>query len=283
MDINIIPVEVTKKLYRDAAAPAAKEIGGLGGDITKMLRLFMFPIQFAATWQDRLKAYLDEVRAGVPEERQVEAAPAIACKVLEELRFVDETSPLKAMYLELLKRAIDKDRQSEAHPSFPSIITQLARDEAVLLQRISTGEVQFYARENPLEIVPDSGAVSSVSCPLGFPPAPKQGETRLPRFDDIVSVTLHKSDFTFPERLGVYLSHLVSLLLIEVHFGDEFGQGSVSVEPATTDDEDGFTYISPYRIVLTPFGKLFVSACVPGTTISDQKAVPPSFWREDLP
>ena len=77
----------------------------------------------------------EKVTADVPEDRQQAAPSHIAGPALQNLVFLDEDSPLAELYLELLKRAIDKERSNEAHPAFIKIIEQLSPEEAVLLFR----------------------------------------------------------------------------------------------------------------------------------------------------
>lgn len=69
----------------------------------------------------------------MPIERQIEAAPSIAGPVLFALRFMEDDNPVTELFLNLLKRAIDRERVHEAHPAFPRIIEQLEPDEAVIL------------------------------------------------------------------------------------------------------------------------------------------------------
>ena len=49
------------------------------------------------------------------------------------LRFMEDENPLTELYLNLLARAIDKERCNEAHPAFIKIIEQMSPDEAMVL------------------------------------------------------------------------------------------------------------------------------------------------------
>lgn len=69
----------------------------------------------------------------LPEEQRVEAKPSIAGPVLRSLKWIEEGNVLADLYVELLKRAVDKDRMSEAHPAFVGIIDQLSPEEARFL------------------------------------------------------------------------------------------------------------------------------------------------------
>ena len=102
-------------------------------DTIKAFRLFLTPIQLLAVAQDRLATFCDRVRAKVPEDRQQEAAPSIALPILMDLRFIEDNNPLTKLYLNLLARAIDKERCNEAHPAFVKIIEQMSPDEAMVM------------------------------------------------------------------------------------------------------------------------------------------------------
>ena len=72
---------------------------------------------------DRWQRYLKRIADKVPEQRLVEDHPQLAGTVMESLRYVPEESFTAEMFLNLLARAIDKERVSEAHPAFAYIIS----------------------------------------------------------------------------------------------------------------------------------------------------------------
>lgn len=47
--------------YQDAASPLLQEVGKLGADVARTVRLALFPIQLASHYQQRLENYLSEV------------------------------------------------------------------------------------------------------------------------------------------------------------------------------------------------------------------------------
>ena len=125
--------QLANKAYDDLAASPMREGGKFLTDLFKTFRLFTAPIQLLAVAQDRLAAFCDRVRAKVPEDHQQEAAPSIALPILMDLRFMEDENPLTELYLNLLARAIDKERCNEAHPAFVKIIEQLSPDEAMVM------------------------------------------------------------------------------------------------------------------------------------------------------
>jgi len=127
--MKYIPEDVIKKL----AERPAEEAGSIITNAFKTLHLFLLPIQVGAAFQDRLKVHLDRVVRRVPERNRVQAPPHIAGPILENLRYLEEGNILAELYLNLLTRSIDGERQNEAHPAFINIIESLSPDEAMMV------------------------------------------------------------------------------------------------------------------------------------------------------
>jgi len=205
---KIADTQLANKAYDDLAASPMRE-GGKGlADLVKAFRLFLAPIQLLAVAQDRLAAFCGRVRAKVPEDRQQEALPSIALPVLMDLRFMEDENPLTELYLNLLARAIDKERCSEAHPAFVKIIEQMSPDEALVM----------LALKNPV--------MRRQACFLGDQP---QGN-RLPL--EILA---------YPAKIQIYASHLESLNLVD-HSSTLFVQvtefGNLFIEACIPDEFD---------------------------------------------
>lgn len=133
---KILDSKTVERVYVDAVSPSARQFGALGQDTLKALRLFTAPIQLAAAYQDRLERWLEDVRSRVPEERQVQASASIAGPILLNLRFEDDNSIFKSMYLNLLTRAIDSQSKDMAHPAFIKVIDSMSPNEAAILIEI---------------------------------------------------------------------------------------------------------------------------------------------------
>src|ERR1700756_308004 len=56
--------------YTDAIKPAAKQLGHLGEDILKALRLALFPVTVAAGLHDRFERFVKHAVARVPEKHR---------------------------------------------------------------------------------------------------------------------------------------------------------------------------------------------------------------------
>jgi hypothetical protein len=178
-------------------------------DLVKAFRLFLAPFQLAATWQDRFERWLERIRNSVPEDRQQEAPASIAGPVIRDLVFMEDDNPLTELYLNLLARAIDKERCNEAHPAFVKIIEQMSPDEAMVM----------YVMRNERPTVQFSGWVGDMW-------GNYQASTH----------TFPSDRLVLPERVWLYFQHLESLNLVS-H--------------------------SSHMFSLTPFGRLFTTACIP--------------------
>jgi hypothetical protein len=159
--------KLPNKAYDDLLSAAMKEGGKALVDAVKAFRLFLAPIQLLAAAQDRLAVFCERVRAKVPEDQQQEAAPSIALPVLMDLRFMEDDNPLTELYLNLLARAIDKDRYDEAHPAFVKIIEQLSPDEAMVVYVLRSRNVNiwFAQGEEPTIIVSGYTRISRTDFP----------------------------------------------------------------------------------------------------------------------
>lgn len=220
--------QIVKRIYEDGLSKATREAGETLADVTKAFRLFLAPIQLLAVAQDRLADFCNRVRSAVPEDRQIEAAPSIAAPVLLELRYMEDDNPITELYLNLLKRAIDRDKSEDAHPAFVRIIGQLCPDEAMILHHLSSTEIHMVEyRQNKAGFSFDS---------IGWGDYPVQ-------------------ELQTSRRLVMLLEHLEYLNLVRYSVGrsnrtEEYPrkEGCLALESVA---------------VLTEFGRLFVDTCEP--------------------
>lgn len=228
---KLLPVKVVEKLYDEVASPPAKEVGKVAVDLVKTARLFLAPIQLAAAFQDRFERLLERVRDRVPEPRQIQAPAEVVGPAIEHMRYLDDTSPLWQMFEELLTSSVDAESIAAVHPSFAYLISQLSRDEAIILYRLRSVEFKIV---DVLDLNAREG-----------------------RFENrkVEESTIPMSELVLPDQLGLSYSHLYFLSLVEwpVHKQDPI-----------LNDQGHQTGIRRYSTMrLTEFGKLFVSACVP--------------------
>lgn len=227
--IKMVDQNTLQKVYDDGLSNPTKETGKILADLIKALRLFTAPIQLLASYQGRLEKYLNEVRDSVPKEKQIECPASISGPVLEKLKYIEDENYLKNLYLNLLKRAIDKDRVNEAHPAFVTLIEQLSPDEALILKTIRDEKIRFDVKYFSIIEV---------------------GDTSKPQ---IIKNEFPLDKLAFPENFKMYLDHLVFLNLVETRMYNK----------VIADDHEQKPVVESKLINLTNFGNLFGKACLP--------------------
>lgn len=236
---NIIGADLAKKVYEDGVSDAVKEAGKTGVDLVKVFRLFMTPFHFLANYQERLEKYLDRVRESVAEDQQMEAPASISGPILEKLKYLDENNYLTDFYLELLSRAINKERISEAHPAFFYLIEQLSPDEALILYHLKNKE----------------------KLPLNFSRDLNETKDQFGKYVFLDDLDIYK-EIAFPDLYTMYIDHLQKMNIL---FWQKGAEDVIWNDPHDKKDQKGI--ISHDKIYLTRFGKLFVHACVPNKII----------------
>lgn len=221
-----IPV---KDIYNDGLSPAVKQTGSIGSDIIKTLHLALFPLQFTAAIQDRLRNFIDTSVRSVPEDKRVTPPSQILGPVIEGIRYEPEGTPIDTMFSELLSCSMSRDHISLAHPAYPLIIKQLSADEAKILHSLLKKNFDFIYTQD--------------------------------LFDQRVVVIevddLPRENLSFPENVSFYMDHLHQLGL-----AGTFQVGNQAPlhrkDPRT---QDGVRVHRQYR--LTHFGHQFMQACTP--------------------
>lgn len=228
-----------------------RQIDKFGTDVTKTVRLLLFPFQLTGALQDRLERHIERAVRQVPEQRRIEPVESIAFPVVEKLRFQPENDPITELYVQLLSRAMDGERVGEAHPAFFSVISQLAPDELIFLQ-------DFTGRDETLIMSPVGQKIY---------PDPAWRNSRLDKAELSTEIRKQVEDGTFryealnqPELFPVYQEHLQHLGLIEYH--NERARHYRQLELKVRDDNE----LSVFSMKLTHFGRLFLKACVDGSS-----------------
>lgn len=228
---KILSSKTAEKLYDDGVSDTAKEISKIGVDISKTARLLLAPLQLTAAFQDRVEKMIDRIRHKVPEERQIEAPAELVGPTLEKMKYVEEGSLLWEMFEEILTRSIDSEGIQSIHPSFAHIISQISRDEALILYKLTQQDftvvdtMDLNVKENRFENLQIEGS------------------------------QIPTDELYMPEKIQFYHSHLESLNLV---------LWPVEKQDPIFDENNKQTGIRRFsKIHLTEFGRLFVSACIP--------------------
>ncbi|WP_208738530.1 Abi-alpha family protein [Bradyrhizobium vignae] len=229
---KLVPKETIGKLYDDAISGSAKEVGKIGTDVVKTARLLLAPLQYAAAYQDRLERACERISKRVPEKRRAEAPLEIVGPVLERLQYVHEGSELWDLYEEVLTKSVDAEAQKTLHPSFAQIISLLSRDEAWILYRLRD---KSFGVTDHLDL-----------------------DTAQNRFVNRVvqSSELPKHELFLPDLMELSYSHLESLNLASWPIEKQTPTFTVAGGPQTGIQRHS-------KMMLTEFGKLFVTACIP--------------------
>ena len=227
---KVLPVE---KVYDDALAPAAKQVGRLGEDTMKTARLILAPLQIAVHFQDRLERMLKRVADRVPEERRIEAPPQIVGPALAQMRFLEEDSELWQAFEELVTKSVDRDTIDLVHPAFIQLVAHLSADEARLLRYLRTKHILIV---DELDLRADNR-----------------------RFENqrIISHDIPENELSQPKQFDLYVLHLTSLGLAHWPITDQTPVMRGGIQ----------TGIKRNAVVqLTDFGRLFADACAPPAT-----------------
>ena len=229
---KLVPKEALNKLYDDALSAPAKQLGKLGEDAMKTARLLLAPLQITALAQDRFAAMIERISKKVPPERRIDPPAQLIGPVIEHLRFIDEHSPLSAMFEEILCKSIDKDGQEEVHPAFPLIVSQLSRDEAWILFRL---------RDSSFDVVDR----------MDYDRAKNAFSNRT-----IVSSTLPSKELFMGDKFELSFAHLEALGLVTWPVTNQTGIMAEGVQVGLTRNS---------VMKLTELGELFVKAAIPAT------------------
>jgi len=195
-----IATEVAKQIpvkdaYDDAIKPAAKQVGNLIEDLTKVILLGLAPVQFVAALQDRYRAFLDTAVRRIPEADRVSPPPQILGPVLEGIKYEPEDSPISEMFSQLLSSSMDRGRVQNAHPAFSQIVRQLSQDEAILLNsmwRLLKDEGRSYRQQFTQDF--DSSARTFSNTTMEIDEVPRD-------------------NLMFPENVEFYGQHLYASVL----------------------------------------------------------------------
>ncbi len=221
------------ELYRDLVQPTTREVGEALGNAAKVARFALAPIDYLAAQHQRWKRYLERLAEKVPEEQRVDAHPQIAGHIFAGLQYVEESGINAELFLNLLARAIDRERVSEAHPAFAQLISQLSPDEALILFRLKQ---RPYVFQQHAVYRQDSGTF----------------EPRTTKFNEF---PIH--ELVFPDNFGLYMDHLHSLNLAGI-WQDRNQDAIMGGNPS---QQTGVNIRN--LITLESFGKMFAQACVP--------------------
>lgn len=139
MDLVPLDKDIQKKVYDDLFWPTLKEAWKALWNIAWLVTTISLPIMYLNHYTncvfrnniDKLNKKLKEI----PEENIIEVTPDIWVPILEKLTYT-QNEKISDLFLELLKKASNKDEISLVHPRYTKIIESLSEDEALILEYI---------------------------------------------------------------------------------------------------------------------------------------------------
>jgi len=244
-----------RALFGSLEAPGAGQVGKALAQVLGRGQTLLWPMTLAGPdGGQALRANLDAYRerlAGLALDDVVAVPPELGVPIAERLAYVTNPS-LCDLYLNLLAKASAEETAFLAHPGFATMVACLSPDEAELLP--------FLQRELPYL---EARLTSRVT-----------GSWRT--LNPILTGLEDEDGLVFPENIVAYLSNLEGLGLIsirpdlyiasadrryrelEVEYRPIFT--GIGHDPAT----EQVTFVKG-KIVPTPFGRLFICACLEAT------------------
>lgn len=198
--------------------------------MVKTARFLLAPVDYLASQQDRFQRYLKRVADKVDPQNLVEASPQIVGKTLESMRYLEEDSPLTEMFIKILALSVDGAKNSLVHPAFPIILSNLCRDQAVIL---------YFLKNNIYDFVSYSKFDAHARVFTG-------SEVRENKFP--------LKALTHPDNFILYMNHLHSLNIAGIwQEGNQTPDIRAGVQVGVTIH---------HKIRLQEFGEKLVEACV---------------------
>ncbi|UCS17727.1 UNVERIFIED_ORG: DUF4393 domain-containing protein [Hafnia paralvei] len=244
--IESIPKEVWLQLYNDSSQSMVRQLGRLGEDIAKTLRLVTFPIQCTAYIQDRVDRGFSKALQQVPEERRIAPPEGLMLDIADKLKHHDCESLVGKLYVELLTASMDTERAHQAHPAFLPIIGQLSSDEALFLLRLSEKTPSLYIKDkNNWDLVSQTEREAFLN------------DETFPIHDveiKLSALVLKPEELYYSENFYIYIEHLNELGLLQ------YSNGYTSEKWDRWKELTAGQY-DMWFIELTKFGRLFFKCC----------------------
>lgn len=244
---------VLGQFYQDLAQPSVKAIGQALATVfelcpNSLLSLRLWTEKRKLNFAKRLNEYKEKLEQ-VPDDKRCEVDPQIGTPIVEKLTYTtnDEIADL---FTTLLTNASSIDTVNRAHPAFVDIISRLSEDEARIIKHIKD--------ENYIPFCEIRG---------------KKGET-IKIIESHLTLIQYEISLQFPSNIGAYLSNLTSLGIIELNHDiliqintteyetmcDKYG--IENLKKGLIPDHFDDIFARRFFYSLTPFGKLFINACL---------------------
>ena len=250
--------KILLEIYGDLAKPGVKQVGEALGTVLGLGNTILWPIQLANE-KSRLvlESNLEKYRVKLENASEKDictVAPEIGVPIAEKLCYVTNEA-IAELYLELLARASTSQRADVAHPGFIKVIENISPDEAVLLRTVRDQldgipfvEVRFQSR----------------------------GQQKWLTLHPMILQSKYCSQLQYSNNLPAYISNLEGLGIFGVQQDVylDMEETYVELEEIAKNSYSSFTEVDETRelscprgrIMITAFGRLFLSACFSSRT-----------------
>lgn len=257
LSAGLLPVrQLLPAVYQDALQPGVKQLGVALESVLSLVPTLMLPLRYVSEAAKLLMAKrLDEFRCRLSildAEKTVPIASELGVPVFERLLHTQDAM-LVGLYLELLAKAANIETANLAHPAFARVIENLSPDEARIIGYLSgvmdgdnLGDAHF-----PVVEVQRHDADGTYEIVMG------------PLCDWAVEIEL-----SFEGNVPAYIQNLSRLGVVEFSYMREVAPPTkyerVARHFKAFTDQGMTLHRGSGRV--TPFGELFIRACVPQQT-----------------
>lgn len=203
--MDIIPAidkELQKKVYDDLFAQGCRHAGMAIWNIAGLLTVITLPIAYLnhysnSIFRKNIEKLNKKIESHTLEENIIPVEPEIGVPILEKLTYTQNDS-IANLFLELLKKASNREEVWLVHPKYIKIIEDLSPDEAIILSYLD--KIEWWMLMTINIHFADSKTGNYIIklknfCTLFFEP-----------------------QISFPDNIGTYLNNLSSLGIISIEY-----------------------------------------------------------------
>jgi hypothetical protein len=246
-----LPALITD-FYGDLLKPGVKQVGKALATIIGLGNTILWPIAVGnerarIALERNLEKYRSQLET-IPDEKIIAVQPEVGVPIAEKLSYVNDEE-LSSLYVNLLAKASTIDTTKFAHPSFVNVINNLCPDEAVYLKELhKKGGAPFIE----IRLCEKNSAKFSIFC--------------------LSTTIIPPVEVSFPDNEEAYLSNFEGLGLVKIRrdilsavtgvYEDLESKAKPQLDAMTIDKEKMEFRFERGKIEITPFGKLFMDACL---------------------
>lgn len=244
--------DLLPEVYGDALKPGMKAVGHAVGDALEMCLLPITALGYIpkvakACLEKHLHSFEEKLNR-IPKEKKADIHPQISIPVIQKLLYTTNDA-IAELFINLLTSSANIDMCSNAHPGFVEIISQLSPDEAKIIKYLKGRDDIQYAEIKAYV---------------------KNGKGYHSFLQKSTLVPFHVN-LDFPQNIGAYYSNLIRLGIIEDKAGTYKIANNIYDEISAKYNFKEYEKLVPDHFKkieigksyyeVTPFGKLFITAC----------------------